>query len=237
MRDRELAHCLVNGNRNEVEISKFALEKLQDAEVKQFAQKMITDHTKGMQTFARFAPGARATIPTSTTPDQPLNDRGTRTAPDRAAPDRPATADRDNPLDRDRPATPGRPLPTSTEVGVTAKAGLNWTQIGDELAAQCLASAKKELASKQGAEFEKCFLGLQVAGHMKMLDELQVFQRHAGDELRSEIGNAISTTQQHLQMAKKLMDEKKDTPDGARTTADRDAPRDSATPQPEERNP
>lgn len=270
MRDRELAHCIINGNRKEVEVSKFALDKLQDPEVKQFAQKLIDDHTRAMQSFVRFDPASRATIQTSTSATEEreirtstTTERNTQT--DRNAPgdrpDRPQDRDNDRnenrtatqpnaanqvprattqPTDRDRPAptstTTQRQVQTSTEVGGVAKANLDWEQISDELTAQCIASAKRELGQKQGAEFEKAFLGLQVAAHMGMLDHLQVFQRHAGDELRAEIGKAISTTQEHLQMAKRLMDEKKDTPSGARST-DRDATRPAtpATPNATER--
>lgn len=277
MRDRELAHCIINGNRKEVEISKFALDKLQDAEVKQFAQKMIDDHSRAMQSFARFDPGSRATIQTSTSATEDREIRTSTTTERNTQTDRnPNTpGDRDrNPqnrennrddndnrtgtqpnattqgartttqqTDRDRPAATGtttqRQVTTSTEVGGVAKANLDWEQISDELTAQCIASAKRELGQKQGAEFEKAFLGMQVAAHMGMLDHLQVFQRHAGDELRAEIGKAVSTTQEHLQMAKRLMDEKKDTPSGARSTENqnRDAsrPANPATPSTTER--
>jgi predicted outer membrane protein len=254
MRDRELAHCIINGNRKEVEVSKFALDKLQDAEIKQFAQKMIEDHSRAMQTFARFDPGSRATIQTSTSTTEDRETRTSTSTERNPQPDRNPPGDRDrtdrNPQDRDndrnenrtgtqpnrdRPAAAGtttqRQVTTSTEVGGVAKANLDWEQISDELTAQCIASAKRELGQKQGAEFEKAFLGLQVAAHMGMLDHLQVYQRHAGDELRAEIGKAVSTTQEHLQMAKRLMDEKKDTPSGAPST-DRDATRPAAPANP-----
>jgi predicted outer membrane protein len=204
LRDQELAHCLINANRNEVEVAKFASEKLQSAEAKQFAQMLIEDHTKGLQTFGKYDPSARVASERTTT----VIDR-----------DRPAAPDRDRPATRPAPRTTERPV-TTADAGVS-KAGLNWRQISDELAAKCLDSAKKELSSKQGIEFEKCFLGMQVAAHMKMRDELTVFQKHASDELAADIGKALETTEHHLAMAKKLMEQKKDIEPGETKTTTR----------------
>jgi len=44
--DHFLANCLLGQNKAEVELSQIALQRSENAEVKQFAQKMITDHQK-----------------------------------------------------------------------------------------------------------------------------------------------------------------------------------------------
>src|SRR4029079_7124373 len=44
--DHFLAGCLLGQNKAEVELSQIALQRSENAEVKQFAQKMITDHQK-----------------------------------------------------------------------------------------------------------------------------------------------------------------------------------------------
>src|SRR2546423_10194592 len=44
--DHYLANCLLGKNQSEVQLSELAKEKSENAEVKQFAQKMIDDHRK-----------------------------------------------------------------------------------------------------------------------------------------------------------------------------------------------
>jgi len=77
-------------------------------------------------------------------------------------------------------------------------------KIKEELAEQCLVSARKELDGKSGKEFDECFLGMQVGGHMHMLDTLKVLQRHASPEMQSVMKKGEETTQRHLTQAKTL---------------------------------
>jgi len=50
-----LAACMLGQNKAEVELSQIALQKSENAEVKQFAQKMITDHQKMIQQLQPLA--------------------------------------------------------------------------------------------------------------------------------------------------------------------------------------
>jgi predicted outer membrane protein len=103
-----------------------------------------------------------------------------------------------------------RPVAT-TDIRVAGdKVGLNWRQIHEEIGQKCLASAKKELDRYEGTDFDKAYLGHQVAAHMQMLDMLQVFEKHASQDLQSEIAKAIDVTEDHLNRARELMDDKKD---------------------------
>jgi putative membrane protein len=43
--DRDLAACLLTSNKGEVELGKLAVDRATDPEVKEFAQKMVKDHT------------------------------------------------------------------------------------------------------------------------------------------------------------------------------------------------
>jgi predicted outer membrane protein len=56
--DQQIAACLHNCCRNEVEISKFALERLESNEARQFAEQMIAEHTAACEKLAKFAGGA-----------------------------------------------------------------------------------------------------------------------------------------------------------------------------------
>ena len=71
-----------------------------------------------------------------------------------------------------------------------------------DLGAQCLSSSRKELDAKQGAEFDRCFMGLAVVGHMRAHDMLTVFQEYASDPLDEVLGEGQETIGTHLQKAK-----------------------------------
>jgi hypothetical protein len=61
-------------------------------------------------------------------------------------------------------------------------------------------------------------MGHQVAGHLKMLDTLKVFKRHASPELAELIGMGIDTTEDHLMHAKKMVKEFEGVAETARRT-------------------
>lgn len=89
---------------------------------------------------------------------------------------------------------------------------LDWNQIHEQLAKQCLESAKQELGRHQGAEFDQAYMGMQLVGHMKMQDELKVLKNHASDELRQQIDKSLQVVQGHLQQARQVMEQLKDSP-------------------------
>lgn len=84
---------------------------------------------------------------------------------------------------------------------------LNLVRLKQQIGQQCLASAQHELEEKEGDEFDKCFIGMQIAGHMHMLDCLKVFSRYASPELDQTIEQEEQTTQEHLDRAKDLIKE------------------------------
>ena len=114
-------------------------------------------------------------------------------------------------------------LPSLAVVGGHERVRLHIVQlvaIHREIADECLKSGKKELGEKQGNEFDKCYMGMQVAAHMKMLDELKVLKNHVSSQLAQDLEQSIETTEHHLSEAKKIMEEIKDKPD--RGSADRE---------------
>lgn len=82
---------------------------------------------------------------------------------------------------------------------------LNLVRLKQQLGQQCLASSQRELEEKEGDEFDKCFIGLQIASHMKMVDTLKVFSRYASPEFDQTIEDIEQTTQDHLAHAKELI--------------------------------
>jgi predicted outer membrane protein len=78
-------------------------------------------------------------------------------------------------------------------------------QLRLEMADECLASMQRELSSKEGREFDKCFIGSQIGGHMYLIDELKVLERHASSDLQGTLRTGRETAQKHLDRAKEIM--------------------------------
>jgi hypothetical protein len=98
--------------------------------------------------------------------------------------------------------------------GTAAQRGgaLDWNEIHEQVAQQCLESSKQELGRHQGSEFDQAYMGMQLAGHMKMQDELKVLRNHASGELRQQIDKSLQVVQEHLQHARQVMEQLKDSP-------------------------
>jgi hypothetical protein len=104
----------------------------------------------------------------------------------------------------------GAGQPTTTTAFRPAMGGLNWAAVHQEIADEALAGCKKELARYEGNEFDKAYLGHQLAAHLKADTELKVLKRHASSQLGAEIDEAIQMTEGHIKHLRKAMDDKKD---------------------------
>lgn len=238
--DQQIATLIWACNRNEVETAKFAMNKLQSDQAKEIATQMIKDHTEAMNKFARWAgPGAQQNTGTSAGED-PRENQGDRREQSRDQNRREGNREegrRDNERSEAQPATApnnagaaaqpatGGRVPAGTAPANTAQGtnqgntqtvfrpvtgGLNWTAIHQEIANQSLAGTKEELSRYEGIEFDKAFLGHQLAAHLKAATELKVLKRHASSQLGSEIDNAIATTEEHIKHLRTAMEDKKD---------------------------
>jgi predicted outer membrane protein len=89
---------------------------------------------------------------------------------------------------------------------------LDWNKIHEQVAQQCLASAKQELGRHQGSQFDQAYMGMQLGGHMHMQDELKVLRNYASPELQQQIDKSLQVVQGHLQEARVVMETLKDRP-------------------------
>lgn len=206
--DAFIRHCVALGNHNEIKLAEFAQQKSQSPAVKQFAEKMIEDHGQFLQQIGgkthgdlhQPQPGARAA---ATERDALRSDAESRPLDD---PQR--TTRRETALADHAPAGAARTHDDLRQVGM----------IEEQIAKQCLQSAERELGSKQGAEFEKCFFTMQVFMHQGMADKLQVLQEHASPELAQTLQQGLQKTQEHLQMAQQMLGQVDGTETARRTT-------------------
>jgi putative membrane protein len=95
------------------------------------------------------------------------------------------------------------------------------SEIAKEIDEQCLESLKKELGDKSAGEFDACYIGSQIAGHMQMTAALKVLSKHATGELRDVITEAQPTVDKHLKHAKELMDKLEKSDHNAQASKDR----------------
>jgi len=70
-----------------------------------------------------------------------------------------------------------------------------------ELAAKCLASESKQLTAKPAAEFDRCFVMMQLAAHSKGVDTLAVFRSRATPGLAKVLDEGTKLYAAHHEQA------------------------------------
>jgi predicted outer membrane protein len=74
-----------------------------------------------------------------------------------------------------------------------------------QIVQHCTQAAKEDLQQKQGADFDKCFVGGQIVGHAKTLSALEVLQQQGPEAIQQLAKEAHPAVQKHLEHAKQLM--------------------------------
>jgi predicted outer membrane protein len=204
-----LAKCLLLKNQGEIELAQLAQQQSQNPQVKQFAQKMVQDHTKLVQQLQQLA-GARGEYgrtTESTTPDATpgavrQSDAQRNAGDTTRLPGSPGATQPGNQIANQGLAgtTPGAPQGT-----MQSSALHHLAQIEQQIAEHCKQAFRDELQQKQGIEFDKAFVGSQIGGHMHMLSALAVIGQQTQGQLAQVAQQAQPTVQQHLDHAKQLM--------------------------------
>jgi predicted outer membrane protein len=217
--NQEIAALLYGCCHNEVQIAKFAQAKLTNEEARKYAELMVSDHTPSCEAYQRLAGNLAATHSEATiggrvrveeTREGVAPPREGATAPrEGAAPPREGVGARIGVS-----GAPGAEPRVNVDVqaGTARSGGADWVTIHKQLGAQCLTTTKKELGAKSGAEFDQCFMHLQVMTHLKAIDELTVLRTHATGELRQQIDKDLTDETGHLEMARKIAEKLDDSP-------------------------
>jgi len=203
--DAQIAALLAGGNRNEIEISKFAQDKLQTDDAKEFAAMMIKEHTPVLQKLQQLAGPAmqgggqrRGGGAANSSDAVGGGNRGAEGGDDAA-----------DAVRRPREGAAGAGAEGGAGGGQQRR-GVNWTAFHRELADQCLESTKEMLGEHKGIDFDKAYLGQQIVAHQEMVDKLTVAQKHASSEMQQDIEQQLTSAKQHLEHVKKVMEDKKD---------------------------
>lgn len=183
--DRQIVEWLEVDNQNEIALAEIAEERASDNDVKKFARQMVDEHTDFLQKLNRTIGNTRIGQPQQQTGQQQFGQQQ---------------------IGRQRRQTAQQPQQAGQFAqGRSQQQGLDLVALKHQLGEQCRQSASRELEQKSGAEFDKCYIGMQIAMHMQMLDTLKVFSRYASPELDQLIEKGEETTQSHLDHAKKLI--------------------------------
>jgi len=234
--DHFLAGCLLGQNKAEVELSQIALQRSENAEVKQFAQKMITDHQKmidQLQPLAMMQGGANrgaSSILGGNSESQGRSEATEGRTSDITALPGSSGASQTLPPSGTIGAT--SPATATTEITASATATAagggalhQLIQIDRQINERCLQMAKDELQQESGAEFDKCYVGNAIGMHGHALAALEVIGKQTQGTLAQVAQKAQPTVQQHFDSAKKLMKQLEGQPNAAGTQAQREANR------------
>jgi len=218
--DHFLANCLLGANKAEVELSEIAVQKSENAEVKQFAQKMIQDHNKlieQLQPIAMMQGGARTEGRTSSTTTLPGSPAAGQTIP-------PSGTSATIPPSDATSGTAASPYATTTAAAGGSPVH-ELMQVERQINERCLQMARDELQQKSGAEFDKCYVGNAIGAHAHALAALEVIGKQRQGQLAQVAQQAQPTVQQHFDQAKQLMKQLEGQSSATATRAQRDSTR------------
>ena len=189
MTDQQFVYKAALCGQKEIMLSQLALEKSQNDEVKNFAKKMITDHSQVGQQLAQIAQTKGLSVPPTNAFEvaanaaTPPNVGGTAdTSPGRTA-ESPRGSEQkraDSQTEKDKP--------------------FGMTQIP-----QSDLNAVKKLQDKTGSEFDTAYVSEMVKDHQQTISKFEQASRSATDpELKQFASSTLSKLREHSHMAEQL---------------------------------
>jgi predicted outer membrane protein len=193
--DHFVAVCMALGHQEEITLAEFAQDRAQNPQVKQFAQTMIEEHQRALAQLKQADPQLASV---NLELQAQAGAAGTTGA---------ARAE----TETTRPgATPGAQPPGAQRAQTAGAQGgqQQMTEFAREFRQECLNLVTQELGRKQGAEFDKAYIGQQAGAHMAMLAEARVAQRHIqNDQLRPVIQQGEQMAEHHLAQAREIKEQ------------------------------
>lgn len=196
--DAILATWLHVGSMNEVHLAEVALKQALHKDVRAFAQRMVNDHKA-------WAEKLQPLTVASVSGDEPNADKDADTT---RSDERGTSTTRGNPA----PQRQGEKSDVKSASDVSsmrdrarlAPGGFDHAQLIRDLGRKCLQSESKMLGQKTGADFDLCFMRMQVASHMRCVDMIEVFKTYASSKLTPTLDAGHKTISTHLESAMSL---------------------------------
>jgi predicted outer membrane protein len=226
--DHYLIKVLVKANKDEIELGRLAQQRSQNPEIKQLATQMVEDHTAFLNKLESFKkaennpqagthqPVQRGTAFRGPTPGATTNNGLTQQQPQQyqvpqVAQQQPGSG---QPRMNDNRMHRGEHF---AGMGDHAMAG-QFAKIMEEVDQNMQQSLVRELSSKQGVQFDRCFLSSQAFGHMWVAEALKTFERNASPQLKPILQEGVQATEQHLTHIKSLLAKAENEPTAAPST-------------------
>jgi len=221
--EQHIATCLALGNQEEVALAQFAQQRATNPQVKQFAQTMIQEHQQAIQQLQQAVPQVASLQLTSTAAGQSgasssrsgagSSERlGSSSSSGTSGSNATAGADRSTASGAET-ASAGTPstgsTASATQRGASTGGGHDqMAEFARTVKQNCLKLSEQSLGQKQGAEFDKAYIGQQIVAHTNMLAELQAAQQFAsGSQLQPLLQQGTQMTEHHLSQARTIMEQ------------------------------
>ena len=179
--DAPVAQFLATVNRGEMSSGELAISKATNAEVKAFAQQMVTEHQTAMQALQTMASASGWTI------------------------DSAAMASGMGGMSDSAHAAMMAGGSAAASPGSTPQSGAAALTTAMQQMQQMMATSMQQLRSQSGAAFDRAYMDAQLAGHQQTLDLLRQYNTSVqSNELRSHVTQVQGSVEQHLQKAKDI---------------------------------
>ena len=182
MTDQQFVYKAALGGQKEIWLSQLALEKSNNSEVKNFAQKMIADHSQVAKQLEQVAKSKGLTVPPTNAFElaidsaTPPNVGGTAESP-RGSEQRRSDS---TSTDQDKPFGMTQIMPSDLD-------------------------AARKLQNQTGAEFDKTYVSEMCKDHEKTISKFEQASRSATDtELKQFASDTLTKLREHNQMAEQL---------------------------------
>ncbi len=193
--DAILATMLHVGSSNEVTLAQAALKQAQNPEVRAFAQQMVTDHTAWSSTLQPLTGGLGRGAGS--------DGKGERNKPDPRENADPRHGQNDGRDPKQNPNSENA-AEASTQRAAATGGSFDHSALIRDLGKKCVESEVKMLSGKTGAEFDRCYMAMQVASHVRAADMIEVFKAYASPAMTPTLEAGQRTIAKHLEHAKSL---------------------------------
>ena len=189
---QQIAACWALDNQEQVILAKFGQEKSKNKDVSNFAKMIGEEHQACLKKLSKFAPEAtQEGYLVENQPDQSKSRSESSAASIKT--------------DSTKDAIPTRTINQNATSSGSATSGIDMVQLQREISQQCISDTKKYLSAKEGDEFDKCFVWMQIAKHASMHTKLVVLQRHTSGEMQEMVTEGIQATAKHMKAGESLM--------------------------------
>jgi len=226
--DHFLVKVLIQANKDEIEVGKLAEQRSSNAAVKQLATQMVQDHTRFLNQLEQFKGAGGQQIQGRAAFRGPSPDAQTQQPQQQQTTLSQQQVQRQlqqlqNPQNAQQPGNIHQPgiggqQGIAGQQHMAGQQGMHgehmmaehgtagqFAKIMEEVDRNMQQSLTRELSSKQGAEFDRCYLTGQLFGHMWVVEALKTFQQHASPQLRPILQEGMQTSEQHLTHIKSVL--------------------------------